>query len=54
MATVLSNEDAGYTEEQIAKIATATEHKEKGDAAFKAGELKAGASARALCGLATG
>jgi hypothetical protein len=42
---VLTDEEAGFSEEQLAKIATASEHKERADAAFKAGDAKAGACA---------
>jgi hypothetical protein len=41
---LLTNEEAGFTEEQLKKIATATEYKDKGDAAFKTGDAKTGRS----------
>lgn len=45
MSTVEKIEDAGYNEDQMAKINTAKEHKDAGDQAFKAGNIKDGACA---------
>jgi hypothetical protein len=48
MSIVLTNEEAGFSEEQIAKIKTASDYKDKGDAAFKASEAKAGMCTRRI------
>lgn len=37
---LLTNEEAGFDEEQLKKIATAKQHKETGDQAFKAGKMR--------------